>query len=268
MTILIPILNEEAQLKKRAQDFHQLRTHPHVQQLLFSDSGSTDSSCEYLRLSGFEYQTKTFQGAASIGQAIFQCMDRIESEKVLILPVDVLIDSSHLDKLYDALKKDASSVYVFEKEYDVQSSALKLGEWLLKFVREGVLKNFVWTNAFCVAKSDLIHVPRVGFLEDVLLNDQLKKIRKISRLKPAVTVSARKYMQDGPWFRLLVNLTILALFRTGRFEPKTLKKLYRLSKPTIKKGDFHESTKDKRICDGPDVEPAGFRVRRSATSHS
>ncbi|MBK7963248.1 MAG: hypothetical protein IPK04_19930 [Bdellovibrionales bacterium] len=260
ITILIPILNEEVQIRKRAEVFHQMQNHPSVHQLLFSDSGSTDSGIEYLRFAGFECQQKSFRGSASIGQAIFQCIDRIQTEKVLILPVDVQLDGIHLDLLEKALMNDPGPVYVFQKQYDTQNPALKLGQWLLRFVREGLLKNFVWTNAFCICKEDMNLVPRIGFLEDVLLNDQLKKTRTIFRLGATVTVSARKYVNDGPWFRLFINLLILGLFRTSLFKPMTLKKLYRLSKQPTKEGDFHEKDTVRWACDSALNVPTSFRI--------
>lgn len=260
ITILIPILNEEAQLRKREKALHQLRAHPSVHQLLFSDSGSTDFSLDFLKSAGFDYQERIFQGTTSIGQAIGQCLERIQTEKIMILPVDVQIEVLHLDHVLDALMVDSNRVYVFQKEYDVQSFALKLGQWLLKFAREGLLRNFVWTNVFCISKDDLRLIPKIGFLEDVLFNDHLKKIKKISRLESTVVVSARKYVKDGPWFRLFVNLIILGLFRTGLFQPITLRKLYQFSKQQTDKGEFHENDSVQRASDSTFNEPASCRI--------
>jgi glycosyltransferase involved in cell wall biosynthesis len=246
ITIVVPILNEESELRVRLPDFLSLQSHPSVDQILFTDSGSTDLGLQVLKAAGLNFQSCQFQGSPSVAKAIKQSTALIGTDYVLILPVDVALKSEQLDHLVFAIQQNPHLVYVFRKTFDRTIAAIKLSQFLLSYIRENLLKNFVWTNVFCVSKSDLKLMTDDGFLEDVIFCDQLKSKKEICRLDSTVTVSSRKYNCDGPWLRLFLNILILSLFRTGLFKPKRLKKLYQLSKPENKKGDTHENNSIRR----------------------
>ena len=268
ITILVPILNEESELRVRLVDFLNLQSHPFVDQILFSDSGSTDLGLQVLQDAGFNFQSCQFQGPPSVAKAIKQSAALISTEHVLILPVDVTLKSEQLNYLVSAIQKNPHPVYVFRKAYDRTSAAIKISQFLLSYVRENLLKNFVWTNVFCVSKSDLKLMTDDGFLEDVIFCDQLKIKKEICRLAPVVTVSSRKYKSDGPWLRLFLNLLILALFRTGLFKPKRLKKFYQLSMPDYKKGDTNENNSIRRASVFDFRSSSFLRIGKSARTRS
>ena len=268
ISILVPILNEESELRIRLVDFLNLQSHPFVDQILFSDSGSTDLGPQVLQNAGLNFQPCQFQGPPSVAKAIKQSTPLIGTEHVLILPVDVTLKTEQLNHLLYAIQQNSNLVYVFRKTYDSKSSALKIGQFLLSYVRESFFKNFVWTNVFCVVKSDLELMTDDGFLEDVIFCDRLKMKKEIFRLDSAITVSSRKYNSDGPWLRLFLNLLILSLFRTGLLKPKRLKKFYQLSKPENKKGDSHEDNSIRRASAFDFRSSSVLRIGKSTRTRS
>lgn len=227
-TLIIPILNESLELPTL---FENLKNYPKLP-IIFCDGGSTDGSQRIIREMGYRLIEDRLE-INSVWNTIRLAKNKIETDYLLIHPVDVklLFD---FETFESPEEREFEGDYAwFDKQYEPRKEILNFQAFLLNSLRSRKFKNFVWTNAPLIRTSifnEILGLKRfqqnIGFLEDIVLSDYLKKHYEGSVLKGKVSVSARRYLKDGALKRILGNLKILMLFRFAGVSPQTLKKQY------------------------------------------
>ena len=232
ITIIIPVYNEELQLKNKIDVLRQLKSSFSDElEIIIFDSNSTDQSAGYLNLlvtkdiAQVHFLNQQFQSEKSIGKALIQACQKAAGDVILILPVDVDISS---DQINLVLKLSLVSFFwgAFLKRYDSNNFLMKFYESLQNIVLSKILKQVVWTNVFFFNKNLAKLIPEVGFLEDLIFCDRLNEIAPPHFIESSVIVNIRKYKKDGLNRRIFFNGIILLLFRCGYRDLQTLKQFY------------------------------------------
>ncbi len=214
--VIIPILNEENILKSNS--FSQfLSSIPF--EITFVDSCSVDSSAKIIKSYGFELLT--YEGEKSIYQACKSVAVKTHEPNVIILPVDCTVN-------FDELLSHSSPFIWggFLKKYTQTNVGIKIYLFLQNYIRTKWFGNLVWTNViFCKTKEFILNGSLEGFLEDVILSDNLKRVEKPIILKGPCVCSFRKY-ESNILRRLFINLKVMIYYRFRIKSIKELKDIY------------------------------------------
>ncbi len=235
-SIIIPVLNEYSQLKKfliglrlwKLIFLNQL-------QIIIIDSQSTDQSQEVFNLIEAEKLATVLQlkttphQTKSIGLAVQQACEKVQSELVIILPIDVELSDPQIDQLL-SINISLLDWGCFTKKYSDTRYLMSSYAWAQNTFRSHFLRQAVWTNVFFFHRKYAYLIPTNGFLEDVILSDRLRKISKGLVINKPVIVNSRKYSQDGLKTRIFSNFLILILFRLGYKNTQALKDYYQRKK--------------------------------------
>ncbi len=235
LSFIIPILNEEDiildALNNLEAALNTSKFKSHEVKVLICDGGSTDNSLEIvtkycLENSQFSLHFETLS-PPSIGKTVSIGLSHFTGEYLLILPIDCLISTISINALKNIIDNKHYECGGFSKIYSPKR--IYFYELLQNIVRAKILKNLVWTNGIWLKRelvSKVNFTNEAGFLEDVILSDQLKKFQ-FYLLPEHITVSARNYLQSKPIFRIFLNLFIILSFRAGNKDLKQLKSLYK-----------------------------------------
>lgn len=148
---------------------------------------------------------------------------------LLFLHADCQLEAGALDSARNAIDAGAPGGG-FLKRYDPSSPALQVIAWGLNWVRARGMRRLVGTNAMFCRRSFLERLggfPDLPLMEDVWLSDRLKEEGNVAVLPNLVTVSARKYTDDGAFRRAARNMSILLRYRCLGTDPEELRELYR-----------------------------------------
>ncbi len=234
--ILIPVLNEEKWILQTLKNLEQTLIHlslksPLEWQVVISDAGSMDQTLEiidrWMPKKKFELLKNKIQ-SPSIGKTINLGLSNTQSDFVLILPCDTVVTLKGLQELEFKILHKNALCGGFRKQYKPETFALKLFQFSQNFLKIKFLHTLCWTHGIFFHRACLKDkkVPEIGFMEDILLSDHLKKNLHWTLLKTPITVSSRRYLKDGVLKRITLNLAIYTLYRTRLFSVQWLRKLY------------------------------------------
>ena len=235
LSIIVPVLNEEAILPKALEALVLLQeTAPHgVVEVLAVDSGSGDRSLEIMERWADSGRGRTVachsQSCPNIGSAVLEGVRRASGDFVLILPADCTLLPESLQELRRQIQSGNALCGGFYKTYVPESVALLVYCWVQNNLRARLLRNLAWTHAIFF-RRDLVPAkrwPASGFLGDIRLSDALKGSKGWQLVRPPVLVSSRRYLPGKRLRRMLDNLVILALYRSGMATPEHLQDRYR-----------------------------------------
>ncbi|MDA8793300.1 glycosyltransferase [Bacteriovoracaceae bacterium] len=233
LTIIIPILNEENLIHSSLQFLTNSISLSHIEKknvnIIFCDGGSSDDSIELLidlqKKFEFKIRQKKFN-SPSVGKTLNLAKNLPTGKYVLFLPIDCHISSECFNQLTHHLSREKFISGGFFKEYEKDNFIYNIYSSLQNLIRSRLLRNLVWTNGIWI-NSQLFHegiIPEVGFLEDVILSDKLKKYPNLI-LKERIIVSPRKYEKTF-LKRIWINLLVMISFRFKLKSIEQLKKIY------------------------------------------
>ena len=210
LSIVVPFRNEVSLLSQMVEHHRQLQR-PRVE-FLYVDDGSTDGGGEeLLRLDPLALIHR--ENGVGVGKAFYAGAQRVSGTFIFLLPVDCVLSPEGLDELLSALSREQSKVFLFPKHYSLKQK-MSAYAWLQNLILLRGIKLAAWTNGF------VIHRTLVPVLEqsvrDVFLGD-LELSRNTRReewtiLKQDLSVSARRYDEDGTLRRILLNGVIVLLW--------------------------------------------------------
>jgi len=233
LSIIFPIYNEEKLLLK--EDFwdyyNTLKSNPSLD-IHLCNGGSSDQSQKILEQriddqNKYFLHSKNFT-APSIAKSIELAFSKINTEYLLILPIDCKLVVENIDKLLKKIESQNPSWGFFLKKYSPDNLALRTLAFVLNYFRSIFCKEAVWTNAFFCHRNILNKVkwPNSSFLEDLLLSEEFNKISKPLIIKDFVFVDSRRYY-PRTHHRIIKNIIILMVYRLGFRDFQKLRKFYR-----------------------------------------
>jgi len=215
--IIIPVLNEQVVVQSvEFNDYIKSLSFP----VTFVDSQSTDNTYEILYNNNYEiFKCKEER---SIAAPVIFAASQASEENIIVLPVDCRVSNEELLSLSSHEFKWGG----FLKKYNASGVIISLYLFIQNTIRTKLLKNLVWTNAMFFKRELFLDKARIfGFLEDVYLSDELKKISSPLILDGPVIASFRRY-ESRFLKRFCVNLKIMVLYRLKIKSISELKEIY------------------------------------------
>ena len=232
VSILIPVLNEASVIPTALLSLKQsLAKVPEISwEVILIDAGSSDPSPNLIRDFTSSFGWKSRFGNLknpSIGKTLHLGLPLVTADYLLFLPIDLSLSVKAIQVWREALKQGATCGG-FAKSYAPNSRLLKIYVALQNQIRSKRLRHLVWTNAiFCTQElAQKYPLPELGFLEDVLFSDKLRKEQNWSFVEEPIFVSSRRYYPSRVGKRILINAIIMLLFRLRLASPIQLKRLY------------------------------------------
>lgn len=228
LSIVVPFRNEKKILASVVAG-HASLSRAEVE-FLYVDDGSTDGSGEELRRLDPEAKILRLEGMGT-GKAFFEGSQRAIGTFVLLLPMDCLLSPEGVDELLTELALDQVRVLLFPKNYN-RAEKMSFYAFLQNLILLKGVKLASWTNGFVLHRNIL---PILGqSVEEAFLNDlELSRNTRGEKwhvLRNKVSVSARRYEQDGTWRRIVLNGLILILWQFKLASVQSLHQMYKRGK--------------------------------------
>jgi len=195
------------------------------------DAGSADGTGEILRSVQAPPNWILVQGnieKPSVGKTVSLGISKASGSILLILPCDCRLGIEALLEVDDLARRKNVICGGFPKTYEPSSSLLKTYQAVQNVVRLRMFRHVVWTNGIFFSRS-LINkkvFPVLGFLEDILLSDQLRNHQNWSLLKSRIWVSSRRYFKRSQLKRMSLNILILITYRLKFMSEIQLRAIY------------------------------------------
>ncbi|MGE3975325.1 MAG: glycosyltransferase [Bdellovibrionales bacterium] len=200
-------------------------------EVVVSDAGSTDGTVKlinkFMTKENWKFE-KSNISHPSIGKTIKQGIHVATGDYIWILPVDTRLQIDAFVDLWEIVSHDHADYIAFPKLYAPSTTLLKLYQFLQNTIRLKLLKHVVWTNGIVLSKRifESYDVPTVGFMEDVIWSDQLRKKIPLLILTHPIEVSTRRYHPSGILRQIFVNFIVMLLYRIRLVKPQNLKTIY------------------------------------------
>lgn len=195
LDIIIPVYNEEKILRERAGYFHGLRERA---RLVFVDGESTDRTVEIARHYGEVVRSPKGRGLQKNHGA-----RHAVSQHLLFLHVDACLKPDSLQRIHEALNEGVCGGCLTLKIED-EGWIFSIFERIVNFrarrmgIIDGDLGMFVRKDVFDrLGGFDVLPV-----MEDIFFSKRLRKAGRLSPLDDRITVSSRKWREQG-FFRTL-----------------------------------------------------------------
>jgi glycosyltransferase involved in cell wall biosynthesis len=238
LTILVPVLNEMPLLDDLFRRLAPLcARYPSQLELILCDGGSRDGSFELMHRNQYNLPYTLVAAPAkkpSVARTLAPGVMRANGSFILVLPADCELEPKSLAPFFEEAAPRRMSCGGFLKVYEPGGFVLNLYAWLQNRIRVGMLRHLVWTNALFWKRGLLSMLPQDGFLEDVMVSDFLRQQKGWRALHGPVIVSSRRYYPHQVFERILLNLRILYLYRTGKATIQQLSEIYHQSKGPAK----------------------------------
>lgn len=251
-SIVVPVLNEERIIEAALEELDRACRDcggPELWDVVVCDAGSADRSQDVARnlcrRHGWTFVDADLARpsiAATVKAGLARCIGR----QVLVLPADCSLDAVALVQWRQAVAHGAVCGG-FAKSYVPPSPVLRLYAGLQNAVLLRWRKELVWTNGMFFARELGDQLGQIGFLDDVVFSDFLRRQLGWRALPGPIHVSARRY-DSGPLRQICLNGLILAAYRAGVADALTLRRIYR-DGICFGKGDHDEE----RLGDGADA---------------
>lgn len=226
ISVILPFLNEAGMLEECLDTVATGVQGPGEWEVLLSDSGSTDASLgiadQWAQAHGHRMVRWT-GGEPSVGRAVSAAARLARGEILWVLPVDCHAPPAAWSQLQQSVST-GTRCGAFPKRYVPSSLLLRPYAWAQNRIRLRASRQAVWTNGLFFPRSQPI--PTLGFLEDVLLSDAIRRRPDWAALPTPILVSSRRYYPNRTLRRIWINAGILTAYRLFGVSPLTLKKWY------------------------------------------
>ena len=220
IAVIVPVLNEAEALTDMLPKLVVLP----VDELVFVDGGSTDESRQMLTEAGIVWLASERGRAAQMNAGAAMC----QSDVLLFLHADSLIDSGHIQAVRQAMK-DADMVGGrFDLHIDGDDQPFPLIARLINW-RSRISRISTGDQAMFVRRAVFRRLggfPEQPLMEDVELSKRLKRQGDIACLRKTVTTSGRRWQKQGVIRTVLLMWKLRLLYWLG-VSPGKLAQMYR-----------------------------------------
>ncbi len=223
ISIIIPTLNEEERIGQLVQHLRALAHQIYLKEIIVSDGGSTDKTCELAIAAGAQLlQAPTASRAVQMNYGA----QAAKGEILYFVHADALPPRDCLANIIEAVQ-EGHQLGCFSYDFDSDSSLLKINAYMTQF------------DAITSGGGDqTLFLPKVTFetlgrfnedlpiMEDFDFIWRAKKRYPLHFIKNPVLISARKYEKNSYLKVQIVNGITFTLFRRG-YCPFKLAKWYK-----------------------------------------
>lgn len=198
ISIIIPLLNEAAQIVERLHDLQDLRERC---QLIVVDGGSDDASPDLAR----PLADKLLQGPRGRARQMNLGAATAQGEYLLFLHADTRLPSNAVTALLQA-QADGFQWGRFDVAFDNPRPIFKLIAWLMNWrsrltgIATGDQAMFVNRQAFQAIGG----FPEIALMEDIAISAQLLRLGRPCCIAKCVVTSARRWQKNGVWSTILL----------------------------------------------------------------
>jgi len=222
IAIVVPLFNERKALPATIARMSATG----ADELVFVDGGSTDNSHSLLKESAVQWITSEAGRAVQMNAGAAVC----QSDVLLFVHADTVIDGSHLQAVRKAMESDSFVGGRFDVALSGDHPAFRMIAWFmntrsrLSRISTGDQCQFVRRSLF----ESMGGFPALPLMEDIALSKSLKREGRIACLREQVMTSSRRWEQNG------ILKTVLLMWK--------LRLLYWLGKPASELAAMYRST--------------------------
>lgn len=193
-------------------------------ELVFVDGGSTDDSSRILEGSGVRWLQTRPGRACQMNAGAREC----DSDIVVFVHVDTMIDSSKISAIDKAMKDDCHAGGRFDVHLSGDAFAFRVIEWLINMrsrlsgISTGDQCQFVRRSVF----ERMGGFPDQPLMEDIEFSKRLKRQGRIVCLEETVITSSRRWEQYGILATVWLMWKLRFLYWLG-VSPEKLSTMYR-----------------------------------------
>ena len=216
ISIIIPTLNEEKNLKRTIEVLLRHAHQPSLIEILIVDAGSTDRTLESIRdlnVRIFSQPEFLFKKYKSLNFGI----EKSRGDLLLFLDADTLLPLNFDLWIRSTLEKKSCVGGAFNFSFDRSNAILWIAQTLNK-VRYGVSKIYFGDQAVFCKKSIALKVggfPKKSLMETAYFCKQLKKEGKLSLIKKNIITSSRRFEKEGTMKVLYFDFIVWIRFVLG-----------------------------------------------------
>ncbi len=225
VSIIVPIANERELIADALKHFLSLG----ADELIVVDGGSTDGTHQQMedKFPGIPFfQTAYPNRAMQMNLGAFESTGDV----LLFLHVDMRLPQVAVVCIREKIR-DGFVAGGFTKRYVPSNCWLRTYAACLNTIYLRWMHCLVGTNAMFVKKSvfDVLHgFAETAFLEDVSFSDCVKKLGRLAIIRGPVSVSSRRYLQNGIAKQIIRNGRILLGYKVFREDPEDLGMIYNM----------------------------------------
>jgi rSAM/selenodomain-associated transferase 2 len=209
ISIIVPILNEATTLDAFLQHLYQQKGEPEI---ILADGGSTDGTREVLRrFPGIKF----VRSGGGRGKQMNDGAREARGEILLFLHADTTLPADALLKIEETLADPCVAAGSFSLEFDHPGSFFRIlsifgriNHHLFTYGDQGLFLRAITFRRIRGFKE-------IPVMEDVEIQERLRKDGTFIKLKEPVFTSARRYLQNGRFRQHLITTGIVLLYHLG-----------------------------------------------------
>jgi len=223
VAIIIPVLNERMLIIDALHRASCLG----ADEIIVVDGNSTDGTYElvkerfpYVRCLKTVYANRALQINVGAKEAL--------SDILIFLHADMKLAVHSIERIKQSIQL-GNVGGGFMKRYEPSNVLLNIYGFLINYIYLGVYRNLVGSNAIFIKRDtfeSLKGFPEVDFMEDVVFSNMLKESGKVAVIDEPVTVSSRRYQQNGVLKQMMRNAKVMIGYSCLHQSPQELKKVY------------------------------------------
>ena len=221
LSIIIPLLNEEENLKKQKESLELLIKQGH--EVLVIDGGSNDNSTKIANQIG----CRNITTYPSRGHQLHLGAVQSKNEILLFLHADTLLPPNAAELIFKSFERDNKHWGRFNIKFSSSSYVFSIIAWFMN-LRSSLTGIVTGDHAVFVKKDSYIKCggfPDWAIMEDIAISKRLKTLSHPVCLKEHVVTSSRKWEKQGIINTILLMWKLRLMFLFGMPAEK-LAKLY------------------------------------------
>ena len=209
ISIVIPTLNEAANLETFLQN---LLPQQRNSEIIVADGESTDGTREVLdRFPGF----KLVRSGRGRARQMNEGARKARGEIFLFLHADTVLPANALGRIEEALADSSVEAGSFSLEFDhsgkffrILSAFSRINHPFFTYGDQGLFLRAATFRRIGGFKE-------IPVMEDVEIQERLRRIGQFVKLREPVVTSARRYLRNGPLRQHLITTGIVLLYHLG-----------------------------------------------------
>lgn len=223
IALIVPIYKESNELIQSFNHFSSLG----FDQVICVDGGSKDDAQQIIRQN---FPHVLFAPSVKSNRAFQMNLGALKANTDILLfaHIDMKLPTGCAHEIRKMIAS-GSEIGAFEKQYSPSSLAHTIYAFFLNMILLKGLRLAVGTNALFMTQEFFKRIggfPLSDFMEDLELMKKINKRDRFQVVSRKVTVSARRYVQNGFLRQLMRNGTIFLLYYIFKVSPARLKKIY------------------------------------------